>query len=349
MNGVVVQFLNQQKLLRVTFKIKIFMKNITLIFVLFTFYSSYASQEKGIYLQYRIDSTKLDQRLKSNESTFSFTFYNLTVINPNTELLYSINGVNQHTKLDAQNHFDLNVKSGSYAFVFYYSSNYYEIYMDSIVGKSQHKTFVSVFFQNAEHQMIMVDKPVIYLYPETPTIVEIKVEPKGEFTFTYPKYENGWKVNASPSGELKIGDNSYNYLFWESVQNNLEDLFDISTGFVVKKENTVSFLEERLTEFGLNDKEKADFITFWGPQIMKNQHSFIHFVMNESCDQFAELEITPQPDHVYRLYILISAIAEINSHSFNEQILTKIDRTGFTVIEWGGSIFSNSQIPIQLR
>jgi hypothetical protein len=129
----------------------------------------------------------------------------------------------------------------------------------------------------------------------------------------------------------------------------LEELFDFSTGFIVDKENTVSFLEERLTEFGLNDKEKADFVTFWGPQLMKNEHSFVHFVTNEDCNQFAELEITPKPDHIYRLYILITPISEINAHNFTEQILTKIDRTGFTVIEWGGTNFSNSQLPTQFN
>jgi hypothetical protein len=327
------------------------MKNIALTFCLFTFYVAFASQDKGLYMQYRIDSTQFDKSLKSNESVFSFTFYNLTEthVNPKTELLFSFNGVNQHTKLDAQNHFDLNTKPGSYAFVFYYSSDYYEIYTDSIVGKSQHKTYVSIFFQKAEEQMIMVDKPVIYLYPENPLLVNVKVNPKGKFTFTYPTYENGWEVTAIPNGELKIGDNQYNYLFWEAAQDNLEELFDFSTGFIVDKENTVSFLEERLTEFGLNDKEKADFITFWGPQLMKNEHSFVHFVTNEDCNQFAELEITPKPDHIYRLYILITPISEINAHNFTEQILTKIDRTGFTVIEWGGTNFSNSQLPTQFN
>ncbi len=327
------------------------MKNITFICVLFTFYVAFASQDKGLYMQYRIDSTQFDKSLKSNESAFSFTFYNLTEtnVNPKTELLYSFNGVNQHTKLDAQNHFDLNVKSGSYSFVFFYSSDYYEIYTDSIVSKSQHKTYVSIFFQKAEEQMIMVDKPVIYLYPEIPTIVEVKVKPKGEFTFTYPTYNNGWEVNASPSGELKIGDNQYNYLFWEAAQDNLEELFDITTGFIVETENTVSFLEERLTEFGLNDKEKADFITFWGPQIMKNEHSFVHFVTNEDCNQFAELEIIPKPDHVYRLYIQITPISKEKTHTYKDQKLSKIDRTGFTVIEWGGSNFNNSQLPTQFN
>lgn len=315
------------------------MKNIALAFCLFTFYAAFASQDKGLYMQYRIDSTQFDKSLKSNESAFSFTFYNLTEtnVNPKTELLYSFNGVNQHTKLDAQNHFDLNTKPGSYSFVFYYSSDYYEIYTDSIVGKSQHKTYVSIFFQKAEEQMIMVDKPVIYLYPENPLLVNVKVKPKGEFTFTYPTYDNGWEVTASSNGELKIGDNRYNYLFWESQQKLTFNDFDMTKGSVVTKEETISFLEKKLTEFGMNSKEQADFITFWGPQLNENSSNFIHFVINEDADLFAELTISPKPQAVYRIYLVFCDSKGISEHSISEQILPKMNRSGFVVLEWGGA------------
>ena len=314
------------------------MKNITFICCLFTFYFSYATEEKGVFLQYSVDSIKFDPSLKPNESAFSFTFYNLTEtqVNPKTELLYSFNGVNQHTKLDAQNHFDLNTKPGSYSFVFYYSSDYYEIYTDSIVGKSQHKTYVSIFFQKAEEQMIMVDKPVIYLYPDVHTIVQVSVKPKGEFTFTYPTYENGWEVNASPNGELKIGYNRYNYLFWESQQKLTFNDFDMTKGSVVTKEETISFLEKKLTEFGMNSKEQADFITFWGPQLNKNSSNFIHFVINEDADLFADLTISPKPKAVYRIYLVFCDSKGISEHSITEQILPKMNRSGFVALEWGG-------------
>jgi hypothetical protein len=314
------------------------MKIITFICFLFTFYVAFASQDKGLYMQYRIDSTQFDKSLKSNESTFSFKFYSLTEthVNPKTELLFSFNGVNQHTKLDAQNHFDLNVKSGSYAFVFYYSSDYYEIYTDSIVGKSQHKTYVSIFFQKAEEQMIMVDKPVIYLYPDIPTIVQVSVKPKGEFTFTYPTYENGWEVTASPNGELKIGDNSYNYLFWESQQKLTFNDFEMTKGSIVSKDETISFLEKKLTEFGMNSKEQTDFITFWGPQLNKNSSNFMHFVMNEDANLFADLTISPKPKAIYRIYLVFCDSKRMSNHSITEQILPKMDRSGFVVLEWGG-------------
>ena len=41
-------------------------------------------------------------------------------------------------------------------------------------------------------------KPVIYLYPEKTTEVDVKVNLDGTFTTTYPKYNDGWNVVAEP-------------------------------------------------------------------------------------------------------------------------------------------------------
>ena len=45
-------------------------------------------------------------------------------------------------------------------------------------------------------------KPVIYLYPTEETEVSVKLEYGGEFIATYPKYNDGWEVIASPDGTL---------------------------------------------------------------------------------------------------------------------------------------------------
>ena len=37
------------------------------------------------------------------------------------------------------------------------------------------------------------------------------------------------------------------------------------------------FLEEKLALLGLTDKEAADFITFWAPQIRANEYTFVSF------------------------------------------------------------------------
>ena len=114
------------------------------------------------------------------------------------------------------------------------------------------------------------------------------------------------------------------------------DDFDMSQGSIVSKDATISFLEEKLTEFGMNSKEQADFITFWGPQLNKNSSNFMHFVINEDADLFAELTISPKPKAVYRIYLVFCDSKELSENLITEQILPKMDRSGFVALEWGG-------------
>jgi len=297
---------------------------------------SFAADLEEYILPYSVDSIVKDPTLKSNESAFTFSFHNFSFDKNNRDVLYAYNGIEKIATLNTFNQFTLNLPSTSYKFDFYYSNVYYEIHTDSFKIKSEERMYVSVYWQRAE-RIIQVEKPVIYLYPENPLLVNVKVKPKGEFTFTYPTYDNGWEVTASPNGELKIGDNRYNYLFWESQQHLTFNDFDLSQGSIVSKHSTISFLEKKLTEFGLNSKEQADFITFWGPQLNKNSSNFIHFVINEDADLFAELTISPKPQAVYRIYLVFSDSKGISEHSISEQILPKMNRSGFVVLEWGGA------------
>lgn len=67
-------------------------------------------------------------------------------------------------------------------------------------------------------------KPVIYLYPEKETEVTVKFNYAGELTCTYPAYNDGWKVCASPDGTLTDADGqTYNYLYWEGVNSVVYD------------------------------------------------------------------------------------------------------------------------------
>jgi len=297
---------------------------------------SFAADLEEYILPYSVDSIVKDPTLKSNESAFTFSFHNFSFDKNNRDVLYAYNGIEKIATLNTFNQFTLNLPSTSYKFDFFYSNVYYEIHTDSFKIKSEERMYVSVYWQRAE-RIIQVEKPVIYLYPENPLLVNVKVKPKGEFTFTYPTYDNGWEVTASPNGELKIGDNRYNYLFWESQQHLTFNDFDLSQGSIVSKDSTISFLEKKLTEFGLNSKEQADFITFWGPQLNKNSSNFIHFVINEDADLFAELTISPKPQAVYRIYLVFCDSKGISEHSISEQILPKMNRSGFVVLEWGGA------------
>ena len=176
-----------------------------------------------------------------------------------------------------------------------------------------------------------VDKPVIYLYPEEETEVSVSLEMKDAILkCTYPEYQNGWKVIAQPDGTLYAEGREYNYLFWEA-----EALFPftINRGTCVAGKDTCKFLEEKLTQLGLSDKEQDDFITYWLPKMQDNPYNVISFQTDEYEEHFA-LDITPKPDTLIRVFMTYQA-SEVYVDIESEEITTPV-RAGFTVVEWGG-------------
>jgi hypothetical protein len=182
-------------------------------------------------------------------------------------------------------------------------------------------------------------KPIIYLYPEENIELEIKLNFKNtHLVCIYPKFnasENTWKVKASPSGEISIGEKKYPYLFWEAYSYNKRDL---TKGFIVKAEEAETFLEEKLKILGLNEKESCDFITFWLPVFIRNKISLCSFQTKEFFDCF-QYNITPKPKSFIRVFCLIKKLEK--EIKVEEQELKEIKREGFTVVEWGGSEVNN--------
>jgi hypothetical protein len=161
------------------------------------------------------------------------------------------------------------------------------------------------------------------------------VKPAGSFTFTYPPYSDGWKGTAHPDGSITIGNQTYPYLFWEAKNTLHPSSIDRTSGFIVPAEQTIAFLEEKLTEMGLNDRERTDFITYWGPRMAGNTSNFVQFLFNDDCNQFAGLTIDPQPAQLFRVYMVWTA-AE-SGMTVTPQELPSIHREQFYVLEWGGS------------
>ena len=84
----------------------------------------------------------------------------------------------------------------------------------------------------------------------------------------------------------------------------------------------------------LNCKESTDFITYWLPVLLKNKISLCTFQSETFFNNF-ELNINPKPDTLIRIFLSIKKIDSIPD--IKEQKLEKIERKGFTAIEWGGS------------
>ncbi|MFK7784268.1 MAG: hypothetical protein AB8B56_04080 [Crocinitomicaceae bacterium] len=307
------------------------MKKFILLLFIAPFFLHAEEDLKRVLQIYRSD-TKVDNTLKSNESVYTFKFNDVDYFERPLSVLYSIDGENGKQRMEKQS-ITIKTTPGKHIFQFYYSRHYYEVYTDSLDIKAKHhNTYQVQLFQAAKMQM--EEKPVIYLYPEETTEVRVKLDIHGENPFYYPAYNNGWNVAASPNGELRFDDKVYNYLFWEAQSRTILTPKQTASGFFVTGKDAVSFLEEKLTLAGLNSKEQADFITYWGPRLAQNKLNFIHFEFNESCNEYANLEISPTPDNLYRIFMIWGSVTE--EFQTTEQTIEPFDRTGFSVLEWGG-------------
>lgn len=192
--------------------------------------------------------------------------------------------------------------------------------------------------ENIEKPNPETAKPVIYLYPEQETKVNVQLTFNGTLTSTYPTLPpEGWTVTAQPDGTLTDEEGrSYRYLFWEGAA---DVDWKQDSGFLVKAEDAREFLEESLTQLGLNELEQNDFITYWLPKLEKNGESFVTFAAEQYTDN-AVLTVTPQPDSVLRVQMLISKVDDSNRAAFQklpEQELPRFEREGFVLVEWGGT------------
>ena len=85
---------------------------------------------------------------------------------------------------------------------------------------------------------------------------------------------------------------------------------------------------------GLTPGEYNEFIVYWLPKMETNEYNLISFQGNAYTDR-AELIITPEPDSILRVFMAFQALDK--PIDIPEQTLEQFERTGFCVIEWGGT------------
>jgi hypothetical protein len=179
-------------------------------------------------------------------------------------------------------------------------------------------------------------KPVIYLYPEQ--IIDVRVKFKNsddvDLLYVYPEYGiDGWIVTAYPDGTLydEKTQREYYTLYWEGLTKKIS--FD--EGFVVEGKNIIPFLEEKLELLGLNFKEANEFIIYWLPILEPSQYLLIHFATTKWTES-VPLQVIPQPNTQIRFSMLYKPIPQ--PVEINPQTITKPQRTGFVLVEWGGKL-----------
>lgn len=179
----------------------------------------------------------------------------------------------------------------------------------------------------------VTEKPVIYLYPSTDMLIHLNLDFGGKLTTTYPAYNNGWTVQASPDGTLTdpATGRTYYCLYWEGIDN-VE--YDLSQGFVVPGADTAAFLEDALAKIGLTEREANEFIIYWLPRMETNAYNLITFQTDAYTDN-APLTVTPTPDSMLRVFMAWKPLDK--PVDIEPQELPTFERYGFAVVEWGGA------------
>ena len=179
-----------------------------------------------------------------------------------------------------------------------------------------------------------VDKPIIYIYPEEQINLTVKLGYKEKITCSYPEYKSGWNIIAKPDGtliDIETGRSLY-ALYWEGIE---DKEYTFTDGFVVKGEDTIEFLEQKLEILGLNYKEAQEFIVYWLPKMQNNKYNYIRFATIDEINNYMPLEFSVQPDTLIRVLMQFKGLDEYIE--IPEQKLETPKRNGFVVVEWGGT------------
>jgi len=179
-------------------------------------------------------------------------------------------------------------------------------------------------------------KPVIYLYPEEETDLHVEVEPNIGFTKTIPEYKDGWDITAYPDGTVinkETGDD-YPYLYWSGL---VEGYPLIEEGWVVAQSDIPTFFDYYLPLYGLQGAEITDFTEYWEGDLDEAPYYAISFVDQAIIDEMSPLSIDKEPDVIMRVLMTAKPLERPIKLSA-PQLPELPERTGFTVVEWGGTI-----------
>lgn len=178
-------------------------------------------------------------------------------------------------------------------------------------------------------------KPVIYLYPTSPELVNLRVG--ADVTKSDPIYGRGWNnVLAQPNGQLTYDGQFYDSLYWEGYGYGNYPL--ILSGTIVNQSQLVPTIKLQLAEQGFNTKETKDFLDYWQSKLPATPYIRLSWLTTQQMNQLAPLYIYPAPNTVIRTFLDFQGLSKPTQ--ITPQHFTAPARNGFTVVEWGGLLRS---------
>lgn len=182
-------------------------------------------------------------------------------------------------------------------------------------------------------------KPVIYLYPLTKTMVDVRVETVGKIIVSDPLYpKGGWRsVTAHPDGTLQYQGKNYSNLFFET------DVLEVKqpeTSIIIPHDEIEDSLHRITTQFGLVRKEQSEFLEYWVPRLKRLNSPYILFslITGTEKEKIDNIFINPSPDTFIEFLAYFKPLSQripIKPLSIPKNPPIRI---GFTAVEWGGTI-----------
>ena len=308
------------------------MKKIISICLLLISAHSFAGKEiEKMAAEYYVKSDVVDTKLTSKQAKFKFEISNTDV--PKSSMKISVNGVWRTVTVKAHK-FEVSVQPGTYKFQFLLTTDYHEIKTENIKIEAKHVKTVVLNFRSSVRE-VLEEKPVIYVYSTEEKGLTVSVRPKGDFVFTYPETTGSWTGKVTESG-FQIGETTYPYLFWEASQE--MDLAELnwSHSSVLSKSEVLNYLEKATIRIGMNATEKTDFITYWGPRMMKLENLEVKFVTADVNELIGELTASDAEFSVQRIYVLFREVEKQES-KIEMEAIAPITRSGNMILEWGGT------------
>lgn len=179
-----------------------------------------------------------------------------------------------------------------------------------------------------------VEKPAIYIYPETDRQFQVQLICKNgtKITKSIPEYNEGWDVFVEKSGRI---DGKYDYLFYETAISIALELF---LGWCISQKNLKTELNDLLLNIGLNTEETNEFLDYWLNRLKDYEYYKIFPVVNQQLDELVELKMTPQPKTIFRILFFFQGCDKFEK--LPPPQIENFKREGTTVIEWGGVLLN---------
>lgn len=193
-------------------------------------------------------------------------------------------------------------------------------------------------------------KPALYLYPEKEVNLSVTVHPNGYITESIPPHgEQGWNIVAKPDGtilehaEYGVQNTEYSYLYYEAAIKNITVPKD--RGWIKTTDQFPVFFADILPKLGLNEKESQDFLDYWLPKLTSEGNRwFITLIDEDEVNRVEPVSFSVQPDNFLRIRFYFENIDQKIISPITAYHIPNIqyERSGFTVIDWGGILGNGS-------